>query len=115
MLMIESCLVLKNLKLLNQPSKKFRARYVGPYNIIERISSQAYELDLPSSMKVHPVFHIGLLKDFISSSQESEVSDNITSTIDLVYGDDTYFVHSIIDNKICPTPSYLCERSSLFI
>jgi hypothetical protein len=55
-------------------------------------------------MKVHPVFHIGLLKDFISSSPESEVSDNIPSTNDLVYGYDTFFVHSIIDDKIAPHP-----------
>ena len=33
-----------NLKLLNQPSKKFRSRYIGPYTIIKIISSQAYEL-----------------------------------------------------------------------
>ena len=89
MLMIESCLVLKNLKLLNQPSKKFRARYIRPYNIIEKISSQAYNFDLPSSMKIHSASRIGLLKDFISSSPEPEVSDNITSTTVLVYGDDT--------------------------
>ena len=33
-----------NLKLLNQSSKKFRSRYIGPYKIIEKISSQAYKL-----------------------------------------------------------------------
>ncbi len=52
----------QNLKLLNQPRKKFRSRYIGPYKIIEKISSQAYKLELPLNMKVHPVFHIGLLK-----------------------------------------------------
>ena len=31
----------QNLKLLNQPGKKFRSRYIGPYKIIEKISSQA--------------------------------------------------------------------------
>ena len=51
---------------------KFRARYIGPYNIIEKISSQAYKLDLPLSMKVHPVFRIGLLKYFISSSRNQK-------------------------------------------
>ena len=83
----------QNLKSLNQPSKKFRARYIGPYTIIEKISSQAYKLDLPSSMKVHLVFHIGLLKKKNVSSPESEVSDNIPSTNDLIYGANTFFVH----------------------
>jgi hypothetical protein len=49
----------QNLKLLNQPSKKFRPRYMGPYKIIEKISSQAYyKLALPLNMKVHHFFHI---------------------------------------------------------
>ena len=45
----------QNLKLLNQPSKKFRSRFIGPYEITKKISSQAYQLKLPGSMKVHPV------------------------------------------------------------
>jgi hypothetical protein len=43
----------QNLKLLNQPSNKFRSRYIGPYTIIERISSQAYKLESPLNMKIH--------------------------------------------------------------
>jgi len=52
----------QNSNLLNQPSKKFRYRYIGPYKTIEKISSQAYKLDLTLNMKVNHVFHIGLLK-----------------------------------------------------
>ena len=63
----------QNLKLLNQPSKKFRSRYIGPYKFIEKISSQAYyKLDLPLNMKFHHVFHIGLLKEFNFSLHGSE-------------------------------------------
>ncbi len=80
-----------NLKLLNQPSKKFRSRYIGPYKITEKISSQAFKLDLPSNIKVHPVFHISLLKEFNSLSPESEVPDNIPSSNNMIYGDDTFF------------------------
>jgi hypothetical protein len=94
----------QNLKLLNQPSKKFRSRFIGPYKITEKISSQAYKLDLPSNMKVHPVFHIGLLKEFNSLSPDLEIPDDIPSSNDLIFGDDTFFVHSIVDHKIAPHP-----------
>ncbi len=55
-------------------------------------------------MKVHPVFHIGLLKKFNSSSLESEIPYGIPTSNDFIYGDDTFYVHSIIDHKIAPYP-----------
>ena len=103
----------QNLKLLNQPSKKFRSRYVGPYKIIEKISSQAFKLDLPSNMKVHPVFHISLLKEFNSLTPETEIPDNIPSSNDMIYGDDTFFVHSITNHKL-PTIQLLMLRAQHF-
>jgi hypothetical protein len=93
-----------NLKLLNQPSKKFRSRYIGPFKIIEKISSQVFKLELPSNMKVHPVFHISLVKEFNSLFPETKVHDNIPSSNDMIYGNDTFFVHSITDHKIAPHP-----------
>ena len=68
----------QNLKLLNQPtSKKFRSRFIGPYEITKKISSQAYQLKLPGSMKVHPVFHVSLLKPYFSAHPDADVPDDI--------------------------------------
>ena len=104
-----------NLKLLNQPSKKFRSRYIGPYKNIEKISSQAFKLDLPSNMEVHSVFHISLLKEFNSLSPETKVPDNIPSSNDMIYGDDKFFVHSIIDHKIAAHPSAYAKGPALLL
>ena len=45
--------------------KKLRARYCGPYQITQKINDQAYRLDLPNHLKVHNVFHVILLKQYI--------------------------------------------------
>ena len=45
--------------------KKLRARYCGPYQITQKINDQAYRLDLPNHLKVHNVFHVSLLKQYI--------------------------------------------------
>ena len=39
----------------------FAQKYVGPFEISERIGKAAYKLILPPSMRVHPVFHVSLL------------------------------------------------------
>ena len=52
----------RNIK-TKRPSKKLDHRYLGPYKIVKKISSHAFRLQLPDSMKLlHPVFHVSLLE-----------------------------------------------------
>ena len=46
---------------------KLSPRYVGPFEVIERVGQVAYKLDLPSDMfAIHDVFHISMLKKYIA-------------------------------------------------
>ena len=46
---------------------KLSARYIGPFEIVERIGPVAYRLDLPKEFsRVHNVFHISMLRNYIS-------------------------------------------------
>ena len=45
---------------------KLSPRYVGPYEILQRVDKVAYELKLPSELAlVHSVFHVSMLKKCI--------------------------------------------------
>jgi hypothetical protein len=47
---------------MTYPSNKLDYKLIGPYTILEWIESKAYKLDLPSSIRIHPVSHISLLE-----------------------------------------------------
>jgi hypothetical protein len=44
---------------------KLVARFCGPFEILERIGPVAYMIALPTSMYVHNVFHVSLIKKYI--------------------------------------------------
>ena len=56
----------EHLKLIGERkrARKLTERYIGPYRVRRVVNANAYELELPCSLKIHPVINISHLKEY---------------------------------------------------
>ncbi|KAH7433568.1 hypothetical protein KP509_07G075500 [Ceratopteris richardii] len=57
--------------------RKLSPRYCGPWEIVKKLSDVAYQLELPPDCRVHPVFHVNKLRNYIS--REDNLIEGIVS------------------------------------
>jgi|ERR1700693_343751 hypothetical protein len=73
----EVLLSTQNLKLPKGITPKLSNRYTGPFKIVDVVSPTAYELQLPNTWKIHPVFHVSLLKAYNSGGDNDHEQKGI--------------------------------------
>ncbi|XP_053571514.1 uncharacterized protein LOC128661265 [Bombina bombina] len=83
----------KHLK-LQLPSKKLANQYIGPYPIISIVNPNAVKLKLPIDCRLHPVFHVSLLKPYDSPHQSSPLPPV------LLQDGPEYEVERILDSRV---------------
>ncbi|CEL62765.1 hypothetical protein RSOLAG1IB_05124 [Rhizoctonia solani AG-1 IB] len=91
----EAWLDAKNVNLKTK-SNKLTEHCLGPFEIVERISDQAYCLELPTTMRMHDVFYVGLLSKV--KRNELQAWENWPPPI-TVDGEEEYKVEGIMDSR----------------
>ena len=89
-----------NLKKPAEATRKLLPRFIGPFKVIQKVGvpgkEVAYKLELPDSMqRVHPVFHVSLLKPFHRDGREQPVPP----PIELEDGDVLWQFEEILDDR----------------
>jgi transposase InsO family protein len=70
----EVMLSTKNLRLPGTTAKLI-PRWIGPFVVVKKLSPLTYTLKLPDSMKIHPTFHISLLKPYYAPTALNSVPE----------------------------------------
>ena len=66
--------------------KKLVSRYIGPFEILDRVDRVFYRLTLPLHLsQVHLVFHISLLRKYVPDVMHVLLIQEITVDDDLSY------------------------------
>jgi hypothetical protein len=83
-----------------RPTKKLQHRFLGPYRIDKKVSPVAYKLELPESLRIHPVFHVSLLRPYKDPVSFPDRSPPIPPPLPVTI-DDTpeYVVERILDHR----------------
>lgn len=81
----------------SRPSKKLDYRKLGPYPIVRQISAVVFELLLPPTLKLHPVFHVSLLEPYIANTIPGRYLPPESPVI--VDGVPEFEVQAILDSK----------------
>jgi Chromo (CHRromatin Organisation MOdifier) domain len=79
-------------------TKKFTPKFLGPYKVKRIINPVTYELKLPPTLKIHPVFHVSLLQPW-KQDVEFHHPDPNNRPPPIVPEDNQYIVEALTDKR----------------
>ncbi len=83
---------------LRLPCKKLSPRYIGPFKIQRQINEVTYRLQLPSRYRIHPTFHVSLLKLCSSPTPDQHKPDEPPPP-EILDQPSVYQVRNIMDSR----------------
>jgi hypothetical protein len=95
----EVWLNIKNFRLPEGLSHKFLGPYVGPFKVLEKKLSNTYKLELPKNFRVHPTFHVSLLKPVARDASRPNREHNSRPPPNLVHNESEFEVEAMLKSR----------------
>ncbi|KAI2646367.1 Transposon Tf2-8 polyprotein [Labeo rohita] len=84
---------------LRLPCRKLSPRYIGPFKILRQINDVTFQLQLPPRYRIHPTFHVSLLKPFFPSATEPPGAELEPPPPEVLDQPSIYSVREILDSR----------------
>ena len=84
----------------SRPSHKLQLQWYGPFKVLQRVGPNAYRLELPHTVRCHPVFNVSALKKYHQNSIAGRVQSPPPTITDLD-GHERFIVDSVLDHRVC--------------
>ncbi|KAL0151794.1 hypothetical protein M9458_052945 [Cirrhinus mrigala] len=84
---------------LRLPCRKLSPHYIGPFKILRQINDVTFQLQLPPRYRIHPTFHVSLLKPFFPSATEPPGAELEPPPPEVLDQPSIYAVREILDSR----------------
>ncbi|KAI2667189.1 Transposon Tf2-8 polyprotein [Labeo rohita] len=74
-------------------------RYIGPFRILRQINNVTYQLQLPPRYRIHPTFHVSLLKPFSPSATDAPRAEAEPPPPEILDQPSVFTVREILDSR----------------
>ncbi len=95
----EVWLNIKNFRLPKGLSHKFLGPYAGPFNVLEKKLSDTYKLELLENLRVHPTFHVSLLKSVARDASRPNREHNSRPPPNLVHNESKFKMKAMLKSR----------------
>ncbi len=96
----QSGVATKNFRLPEGLSHKFMGPYAGPFKVLEKKLFDTYKLELPENLRVHPTFHVSLLKPVSRDASRPNRENNSRPPPDLVHNEPEFEVEAVTRSQV---------------
>jgi hypothetical protein len=95
----EVWLNIKNFRLPKGLNHKFLGPYASPFKVLEKKLSDTYKLELSKILRVHPTFHVFLLKSVARDALRPNREHNSRPPPDLVHNEPEFEVEAVLKSR----------------